>query len=291
MATISMTGYGFGTAESGGVRVDVELNSVNRKQFDFALSVSPELAFSERSCRELVQKHISRGRVQCQIKTAFHDGGDTEYDVEAIKLKAAQMARLAEVTGVENDIALSDILAMPNMTMSAAGRLSRGEMQMLIVRALELALASLSKMKATEGASLGKDIASRIEDIRAMRAQVAAWAPEVPRRYQETLMRRIAELGSPLPEGDVSLAREVALCADRCDISEELTRLDTHLDHFMALLASAGPCGRPLDFLCQEINREVNTVGSKANDARIAGTVIDMKSALEAVREQVQNLE
>lgn len=291
MAAISMTGYGFGTAESGGVSVGVELNSVNRKQFDFALSVSSELAAFERACRELVQKRISRGRVQCQIKVAFGDGGDTEYDVEAIKAKAAQMARLSALAGVENDIALSDLLDMPNVTRSAAGRLSPDEMQALILRALELALASLLKMKATEGESLGRDLASRIEEIRTMCAKVAELAPEVPKRYQETLMRRIAELGAPLPEGDVSLAREVALCADKCDISEELTRLGTHLDHFMALLASDEPCGRPLDFLCQEINREVNTVGSKANEARIAGIVIDMKSAIEAVREQAQNLE
>lgn len=291
MAAISMTGYGCGTAESGGVRVDVELNAVNRRQFDFSLSISSELAFFERFCRDLVQKRISRGRVQCQVKVAFPDGGDTQYDVEAIKLKAAQMARLSELTGVKNDFALSDILNMPAVTTSATGLLSRDAMQALVERALEAALASLSKMKVTEGASLGKDLASRIGEIRTMRARVAELAPEVPRRYKETLMRRIAELGVSLPDGDVSLAREVALCADKCDISEELTRLDTHLDHFMALLGSAEPCGRPLDFLCQEINREVNTVGSKANDARIAGTVIDMKSALEAVREQTQNLE
>ena len=291
MSAISMTGFGRGSAESGGVRIEVELNTVNRKQFDFSLMIPQDLASLERLCRERVNARISRGRVQCQIKVSFIGSEDVGYDVEAIRRQAAKLAKLSELTGVPNDIGLSEMLKMPELMQSAATRLKADEIWPIVESALNAAVASLAGMRATEGAALAKDLSTRIESLEKKRLAIAELAPTVPKRYREALMRRVEELGVSLPVDDASLAREVALCADRCDISEELTRLHAHFEHFVSLFNLPEPCGRPLDFLCQEMNREVNTIGSKATDTEITRTVIDMKSGIEAVREQVQNLE
>lgn len=291
MSAISMTGFGRGSAESGGVRIEVELNTVNRKQFDFSLMIPQDLASLERLCRERVNARISRGRVQCQIKVSFIGSEDVGYDVEAIRRQAAKLAKLSELTGVPNDMGLSEMLKMPELMQSAATRLKADEVWPIIESALNAAVASLAGMRATEGAALAKDLSTRIESLEKKRLAIAELAPTVPKRYREALMRRVEELGVSLPVDDAALAREVALCADRCDISEELTRLHAHFEHFVSLFNLPEPCGRPLDFLCQEMNREVNTIGSKATDTEITRTVIDMKSGIEAVREQVQNLE
>ena len=291
MPVNSMTGFGAGSAEGGGVLVCVEINAVNRKQFDFVMSAPAELAQFERRCQALVMGVLSRGRVQCQIKVSGVAGDLAEYDVEALRLKAAQMGRLAEELGVVNDFTLSKLLGLPGASCPPAARLPQDEMWGLVEAAFGQALGSLAQMRAVEGAALEADIRGRIGGLRAMRDEIATLAADAPGAYRDALMRRIAELDAPLAPDDPSLAREVALFADRCDVSEELTRLAAHFDHFEELCGAAEPCGRKLDFLCQEINREINTIGSKTASAAVSRIVIDMKSALEAVREQVQNVE
>ncbi len=291
MAAISMTGFGRGFAESDGVRVEVELASVNRKQFDFAFSAPAALSPFESKCRDAVNRWVTRGRVQTQASVSSTDADGTGYDIEAIKRKASQMQKLADLTGLRNDVTLSAILAMPEVALSTARRLGDGELWGVLNKAISAAIEALCSMRRTEGESLAKDLVKRMEALRSHRNRVAVLAPEVPKRYQEQLIKRIADLGVTLPVDEASLAREIALCAERWDVAEELTRLETHFDHFVALIDSPEPCGRQLDFLCQEMNREVNTIGSKANDAGIASTVIEMKSMVEAIREQVQNLE
>ena len=291
MAAMSMTGMGRASAAERGVRVDAELRCVNRKQFDFDLSAPSEVAAFDRRWREIVQQGISRGRVQCQIRVAFADGGETSYDVEAVRRKVAELQALAAQAGVPCDIGLASLVAMPGMTRTPASGLEPEALERLVAAALRQAVASLNGMRAAEGAALATDLFGRIAALETNRREMAALAPQVPQRYQEALKRRVAELGVSLVDGEAVLAREVALCADRCDISEELTRLDAHLHHFLALLDSTEPAGRQLDFLCQEMHREVNTAGSKAGDAAIARLVIEMKAGIEAIREQVQNLE
>lgn len=291
MAAMSMTGMGRASVAEAGVRVEVELRSVNRKQFDFDLSAQAEVAAFDRRWREIVQQGVSRGRVQCQIRMAFADGGETTYDVEAVRRKAAELQALAAQAGVPCDIGLASLLAMPGMTRTPASGLEPEALERLVATALRQAVASLNGMRAAEGAALAADLFGRIAALESRRREMAGLAPQVPQRHQEALKRRVAELGVSLVDGDAALAREVALCADRCDISEELTRLDAHLRHFLALLDSAESAGRQLDFLCQEMHREVNTAGSKAGDAAIARLVIEMKAFIEAIREQVQNLE
>ena len=292
MALESMTGFGRGSADGGGVCIAVELASVNRKQLDFSFSAPSEFAVFESRCQTLVASAVSRGRVQCRIKVADLNGGTGGvYDVDEVRAVAENMEKLAMETGLENDFTLSRILALPDIAKLPVARLTEDEAWRLVETALNAALASLVTMRETEGAALKEYLEARIAALRLLREDVVRLAPSVPLRYKEALERRIAELDAPIPPGDPSLAREVALCADRSDISEELSRLAAHFDHFEELCNGQEPCGRKLDFLCQEIHREINTIGSKANDANIARIVIEMKSALETAREQVQNIE
>lgn len=291
MASISMTGFGTGEAESDGVRIEVELASVNRKQFDFSFSGPQELAPYETICREIVNARVSRGRVNAKFSLAVTQGAAGGWDLEAVRDRVEQLRQLAETVGVADDVTLRDILALPDFARLSVRRIEESVCRPVMEAALNAALDRLCEMRATEGEALATDLHARVERLREHHEQIADYAPEVPKRYQALLHKRIADLGVEISVDEPALAREVAFCAERCDVSEELTRLDAHFNHFCALLNADTANGRQLDFLCQEMNREVNTIGSKAGDSTISVAVIEMKSLIETVREQVQNLE
>lgn len=291
MASISMTGFGHGEAESDGIRIEVELASVNRKQFDFSFSAPKELAPLEAVCRELVNARVSRGRVNARFSIALTQNGVGGWDVAAVRDRVDQLRHLAKVVGIADDVTLRDILALPDFESLSVHQLDASVCRPILEAALIMALNQLCEMRATEGAALAVDLESRIERLRANHEKIGTAASEVPKRYQAQLHKRIADLGVSMSVDEPALAREVAFCAERCDVSEELTRMNAHFNHFIALLSADTASGRQLDFLCQEMNREVNTIGSKAGDASISAVVIEMKSLIETIREQVQNLE
>ena len=146
-------------------------------------------------------------------------------------------------------------------------------------------------MRDREGASLRRDLVRRFERLRRRHAQITKLAPDIPRRYRHCLHKRLQEAGVDLHLDDAHVLREIAVFADRCDVTEELVRLESHFDQIAGLMDHAEPCGRSFDFLCQEVLREINTIGSKANDGRLARHVIEFKSELERIREQIQNIE
>ena len=157
--------------------------------------------------------------------------------------------------------------------------------------ALREALDAFISLRAQEGANMKRDLLARIGTLRSFRSDLMARAAGVATRHREVLLKRLAESGLPLPADDERIIKEIALFADRCDVSEEMTRLESHLNQFEAICEKAEPVGRTLDFLCQEIFRELNTTGSKANDAELAQLVVSAKTELEKIREQVQNIE
>ena len=302
MATFSMTGFGRGAAAGGGYRAEAELSSVNRKQFDCALSLPAGLGALEEDCRAAVRARISRGHVQLAIRlegegvASAASGPDScsplsERSVRAIRERMAQLRALAEAAGVPFEVRLADLLKMPDMLAAASPAPDPVAARPAVLAALAAALDSHAAMRTREGAALRADLERRVESLEAIRGRISARAPLVPAAARDALRRRVAELGVSLPPDDPSLAREIALVADRCDISEELTRLQAHFDHVRALFDAPEPCGRKLDFLAQEMNRECNTIGSKAADSAIAAAVVEAKALVETFREQVQNLE
>ena len=283
----SMTGFGRGEAVADGVIWRVEMSSVNRKQLEIVIRLPGEMSEIETALRNRIAQKISRGRVQCAITAdrGSHSSAKLCVDEALAKQYAAQLHKLGF------DATASDPARWPGVFTLEPSETASESLLSFAETALDAALAQLIVMRQTEGAHLKTDITARLDAIAAMLQTMQELSPQVVTRQREALRQRLAEAGLPLPLDDERLVKEIALFADRCDISEEITRATSHLAQFHSYMVGAEPPGRALDFLCQELHREWNTMGSKANDAALAQTVVRAKTELEKIREQVQNIE
>lgn len=292
MAYNSMTGFGSGTANGDGFVVTVELSSVNRKQLDLSVSLPSAYNALEGVCKDVLKDAFLRGRINCKVQLQQLADSNTSREIPEEFLDYLNgLRQTAAKLGIVDDITLSTIVKSPVLANMLNVSIKAEEVEPVLREATKQAAVALQQMRETEGAALAKDLLARVAELEQCRTAIVKLAPTVPQLYKEQLIKRLKELEVEVAVDDASLARELALFADRCDISEEYTRLATHFAHFAKLLDAPEPAGRKLDFLCQEMNREINTIGSKANNSDISIIVIDMKSKLEAIREQVQNLE
>lgn len=291
----SMTGHGRGIAAGKGCRIAVEVASVNRRQADVQVCLPRELDPLEPRVREAVLRSISRGRVSVRVRWVATAAMAAEVALvhrPLARAYAAEFRRLQkelqwpELPGLEAVLRALGVLQSPVET-------DRSEtFWPVLEKALCKALEAMNRMRRKEGRHLARDLQERMKTLRRMAREVGKLAPEVPRRAHTQLLQRLEGLGLPgIAPNDERLLKELALFADRCDITEELTRLESHFRQWDDLLRSEQPVGRTLDFLLQEMFREINTVGSKAGDARISALVVGMKTELEKLREQVQNIE
>ncbi|WP_372806234.1 YicC/YloC family endoribonuclease [Pontiella sp.] len=293
MALKSMTGFGEGAAAGEGIHVAVEVSSVNRKQLDINVNLPRNLVTLDAQVQNMVRAEFTRGRVSGIVRVENADGsaGAVKIDaklagqyVEGIRKTAAKL-KLADDLGAET------IARLPGVVTVEQENLDAGHVSTLLEQALGKALRGLAKMRAAEGKALEKDLRGRLALLDGMVKTVAKLAPTVAVGYREKLFQRLEEAGLQELAADERIVKEIALFADRSDISEELTRLKSHLEQTRLLLRSPEPVGRTLDFLCQELFREINTVGSKANEVEITRVVVAFKTELERIREQVQNIE
>lgn len=289
----SMTGFGRGEAQRAGVTWSVECSSVNRKQLEVAVNLPRELAELENAVRTQVSAVVSRGRVNIAVRK---DAAATSADTVRVDHVLAghyfhAMHALALKLEIPADIALTDITRLPGVVNLAQTETAAEEAWPAIQEALGAALTQLTAMRATEGASLRADIEARLAHIESLLESIRTKAATVPEHQRKLLRQRLEDAGLPLPLEDERLIKEIALFADRTDISEELTRAASHVKQFRAYLDADTPSGRSLDFLLQEFFREFNTMGSKCNSAEIAHHVVTAKTELEKIREQVQNAE
>ncbi|MDB6140043.1 MAG: hypothetical protein JWO94_3115 [Verrucomicrobiaceae bacterium] len=289
----SMTGFGRADAAGEGVTWCVELSSVNRKQLEVVVSLPRELNDLELQVRNEVSARCSRGRVNVHVRgDAMHGGGNRLKVDEALALQyAAAFERLGEVLnrpGLRDSL---DPLRWPGVIELERTTVEPETAWLLIEEALREAMKSFLAMRAAEGANLRQDIETRLAKLEVLLVSISAKAAEVPQIHRKALMQRLQEAGLPVDLTDERLIKEIALYADRCDISEELTRARSHLDQFAKYLAAKEAMGRSMDFLTQELGREINTMGSKANNAELAHLVVAAKSEIEKVREQIQNVE
>jgi uncharacterized protein (TIGR00255 family) len=288
----SMTGYGRGEVDERGAKFSVEINSVNRKQSDVVINLPRDLAELETRIRQTVNREISRGRTN--VLVAFHAANGDQplaLNTELARSYHLAMHALQKELNAPGDITIATILQAPGVMRAPEETLDADAAWPAINRALELALAELIKMREREGKHLAKDLIHRLKTIRTNVKQIRTLHPNVVTRYRSALLERIEKAGLPLAMDDERIVKEIALFADRSDVSEELTRLDSHLSQFAHHLRSAEPVGRTLEFIAQEIGRELNTLGAKANDAEISQHVVACKAELEKIREQIQNLE
>ena len=289
----SMTGYGRGEADHGGTKFSVELNSVNRKQTDIVMNLPRELAELEPQIRQTINKQISRGRMN--VLVAYHDGENgtrkLALDTSLARSYHEAMLTLQKELSAPGEITIGTILQAPGVMRFSEPGIRADEAWPVLVRALDDALADLIKMREREGKHLAKDLIHRLKILRKEIKDIRALHPDVVKKYRASLLERIEKAGLNLAIDDERLLKEVSFFADRADISEELTRLESHLAQFAHHLRKNEPVGRTLEFITQEISRELNTLGAKSNDAGISQRVVACKSELEKIREQIQNLE
>lgn len=294
MSARSMTGFGRGTAAAGGLRVEVEVSSVNRKSLDVILNLPKSLGALESRVHEAVGQVLSRGRisVDVQVRESAAERRESvrvDADLAAAYLKALRAT--AKKLKLADDLSARLLLQLPGVIRMESPEDDVETIWPILQKALQQALQAIDRMRAREGQALARDLEARLTLKRNLLAEIRQHAPAAVARYREALRTRIQALRLEADIPADRLEREVVMFAERADITEEMTRLDSHLEQAAGLLRSKEPAGKALDFVAQEMGREINTIGSKANDAEIAKRVVLFKTELDRFREQVQNIE
>lgn len=288
-----MTGYGRATAAIQDFTLTVQVSSVNRKTLDLTIGAPDEWESLEPAVAELVRKFASRGKVHVDLEVTGDKSAATGavWDEDAAAESLRRLQTFAANQGIDFKPTPELLWQVANSQRRTADFPSAETAGAIVTEALTSALRSFAAMRAKEGEALLIDFIKRNEALHRLVEIIATRAPQVPTNYREQLMKRLRDAGLELDLSDERVLREIALFADRCDVTEEITRLRSHFDQFSALLKSDGEIGRKAEFLLQEIGREVNTIGSKANDLTIARAVIELKNELERIREQMANVE
>lgn len=286
-----MTGYGRGTAPLGDRTVTVQVSSVNRKALDLSVSLPQGWDGLEDEIGRRVKQAATRGKVHVDVDIGRPDSEACDWNEAAVGEAIDRLAALASANGVEFKPTVELLWQLANSTKGALEAPSAEAGRPVVLAALATALHEFSLMRAREGEALLVDLLGRMQTLRRHLDAVAQRSPQVAPTYRDLLHRRLREAGLELDPSDERVLKEVALFADRCDISEEITRFRSHLDQFSGLLKAEGEIGRKAEFLLQELGREAHTMGSKANDLAISRQVIELRNELERVREQMANVE
>ena len=290
-----MTGYGRGECSKDGFNVTVEVSSVNRKQTEISLNLPRQMELLEAQIREVINRHIARGRLI--VRVSLHAGAGKasarmHLNVPLARAYARELKRLAQQLNLAGPVTLDHLARAPGVFQTDEDLAVEEDFWPAVEKALTNALKQVVKMREREGAHLAQDLARRVAVMRRAAAQISRQAPTVAEHYRRQLIERIKCAGLEAPGvEDERLLKEVVYFADRSDLSEELTRLQSHFQQFEDGRRAKEPVGRMLDFLAQEMNREINTIGSKANDSLISHEVVTLKAELERFREQAQNVE
>lgn len=289
----SMTGYGKAENETAAGRLTVEIRTVNHRYGEVTVKLPRPLMAFEHEVRKQVGSRLKRGKIEVFIKqeTAAAGAALPQLNIPVAKAYHKAFVSLREALGIGDPITLSLIAAQKDVLAATDDESASEALATALTGVVNAALEGIDGMREREGAALLADMDARLALLDALMAEVAERAPRVVEETAQRQKERVTQLLSGQPLDEARIAQEIALLADRCDITEELVRFKSHMQQFRSTLQADEPVGRKLDFLLQELNREVNTVGSKANDAEIASRVVQLKAELEKIREQVQNIE
>jgi len=290
---LSMTGFGSAQAENGGFAVSAEVRCVNNRHLKVSVRCPDSWSSKEHEIEKLIRQAIARGTVNVSLRVqAIGPRGDSLINEP---LLVAYWHQLRTICGPLSAPlpSIGELLALPGVAMDVAGAGVSDEDWKLVEQAVTQALVKVQEFRAREGQEMRDEMLSLVRDLRQCRQDVLERAPLVITHYRDKIRDRVTQLlsGTGSTVSDQDLVREVSLFADKCDITEELSRLQSHLGQFEDSLNAQPSAGRKLDFLCQELNREVNTIGSKSNDVAITHRVVDAKAVVEKLREIVQNVE
>ncbi|MDE7337484.1 MAG: YicC family protein, partial [Clostridia bacterium] len=291
-AIYSMTGYGKGVAEKDGQKITVELKSVNHRFLDLNIKLPKTFAFAEDALRKIIQANVGRGHVDVYVN--FEDGRKDKFNIAVDYDLARQYILIAKELkdkfGVENNLGANEIIRIPDVVSQVADESDEETLLSLIKQSCILAIDNLNAMRAVEGKALVDDLLNKVDGISGVLPEIQTLAPIALDEYRTKLRDRVQEYLKETPIDEVKLINEIAFYSDKVCTDEEITRLYTHIAHFRSIVKEGGAVGKKLDFIVQEMNRETNTIGSKCNYAQITERVVYLKSEIEKIREQVQNL-
>jgi uncharacterized protein (TIGR00255 family) len=288
----SMTGFGAGRAPHGGEEIDVEVRSVNHKFCEVKVRLPRELAALEHELARAVKGRLARGGLDVSVRRGQGRAAlAPRVDVELAREYARAFGDVQAQLGLSGPLSLSDVLHAEGVVRLEERALDVDAARAATFGALDQALAALIEMREREGQALARDLEARLREVESLATTIEALGPASVDHYRTRLQDRIQELARGVSLDPSRLAQEVAMFADRMDVSEELTRLRSHVEQVRGLLAGGEPAGRKMEFLVQEMHREANTIGSKSQSSAIAAAVVSLKAEVERMREQVQNVE
>ena len=290
---LSMTGFGKGEAELEGIRLTAEVSSVNRKQLEIRVSAPAELSGLEPLARKLVSDAVSRGSVQLRISCVSTGEGRERGVVDAVRLAAlVEAAREARRNaGLGDAVQVEQLMLVPGVVAQALPDTDSPGMAEAYEKAVSAALEGYREMRAHEGDALRRDLEAREALLESLLAEIEPLAAEINAGIKARLLEKLAAEQIPVPGDDERLLKEILFYADKSDVTEEITRLHSHFGQFRRFLADSKPVGRSLDFLMQEMFREITTLGNKAGVPAVSPLVVAFKSESEKLREQIQNVE
>lgn len=298
----SMTGFGSAIASNtSGTGFKIEISSVNRKQFEIKFAIPREIGLYEGRLRQIISNGISRGSItlRIDIRNSGSERNDAALETNtlsinqtAVKNLVAQARKLAAETGLSSTFTLADILAIPGVVEASAIDYDTPETEKLLNDTMLAALDAFNAMRRCEGKNLAADIIKRLDIIKKSLEQIIPFTKDYPKKQYAKLVARLKEFELNASPDDERIMRELVIFADKADVTEEITRLYSHFGQFEKLMTVSGePVGRQLDFLTQEIFREINTLGNKAASVEVSPHIVTMKTELEKIREQIQNIE
>lgn len=289
-----MTGFGRAECQDGDYSYKAEIRSVNNRFIEITTRLPKAFLDIELPLKKLIKSHCARGSINVTITLANSNGNSGEWEVKPnLPLAIQYVEALTEIQtslGLEGQVHIDSLVGLRDIFKIEPVAIDPAK-ESLLLNMAESALASLQKMREEEGQHLQKDLSERIDSIEKHAEQIKKRQPVVIQEYKARLKEKIKLLNDGVEIDEARLAQEAAILADRCDITEEITRFSSHLNQFRKLFESKEPIGRKLEFITQEINREVNTMGSKSSDTQVANLVIEIKSTLEKIREQLANIE
>lgn len=292
----SMTGFGRGEAASADGRIlfRTEVSSVNRKQFELKLNLPKEMLSAEIEIRQLTAARISRGSLTMRIETVFRDsdGASLTVNRQNALFLLKQLQDIGQETGVKEPPRPDMLLSVPGVIEQKSADLSNPELLDALRKSCRIALDNLIRAREAEGENLKRSFEKQLQLLTETVDRIEPLAAAIPALQQEKLLRRLKESGLQLDFSDDRVLKELVIFTDRSDVTEEITRLRSHFSHFRAFLDNSGEAvGRSMDFLMQEIFRELNTLGNKAPTTEISPLIVRLKTEVEKIREQVQNIE
>ncbi len=287
---LSLTGFGSGSAPLGDGRVLIEIRSLNHKHQDVRMRLPAELNEHSFFLEQTARSSLGRGRYDLSIRAEGQLGTLPELDHEKIKALYQSLVALRDELAPGTPLSLTSLLGLPELFSSRGPRPE--EAKQALKAAFDQAVRTLTEMRRIEGTALARDLEARLATVRALREEITRGSADLIEHHRQRLEERLTKLLADTAVVSAErLEHEIAILADRSDITEELVRLESHFSQLETLIASTEPVGRKLDFLLQEVGREVNTIGSKSQHAPVSHLVVEMKSEVERLREQVQNVE